>query len=130
MRMRRKSNLFERLERCKNTLLYLENEDFYLKKESEKLNIFNLEQIFGNTNPLLLEIGCGKGQFALETARRNLDKNLIAVEKISNVIITACENAEVENPKNCKFLNCSAENLLYYIPKNKFERIFLNFSCP
>ena len=128
--MRRKSNLFERLEKCKNTLLYIETEDFYSKCETDKFHTFNLSEIFPSDNPLWLEIGCGKGQFALETAKINPQINLIAVEKISNVIVTACERAEIEKPNNCKFLNCSAENLLFYIPKNKVERIFLNFSCP
>ena len=77
-----------------------------------------------------LEIGCGKGQFALEVSKLYPNVNLIAVEKISNVILTACERAEKENPKNCKFLNCSAENLCYYFNENSVERIFLNFSCP
>lgn len=130
MRMRRKSNLFERLEKCNNSLLFIENEEFFTKSEQEKLHVFNLNDIFNNDNPLWLEIGCGKGQFALETAKLNPQINLIAVEKISNVILTACERAEQEKPSNCKFLNCSAENLCYYIPQNKVEKIFLNFSCP
>ena len=130
MRMRRKSNLFERLEKCKYSLLFIENEDFYVKEESEKFNVLNLPEIFGNNNPLWLEIGCGKGQFALETAKINPNVNLIAVEKISNVILTGCERAEVEKPTNCKFLNCSADNLCYYFNDNSVERIFLNFSCP
>lgn len=130
MRMRRKSNLEERLARCKTSLLYIEGEEFYQKDKAERVNMLDYSSIFGNNNPIWLEIGCGKGQFALETANLNKDINLIAIEKISNVILSACERAEEEMPVNCKFLNCAAENLCYYIPKNSIERIFLNFSCP
>ncbi len=130
MRMRRKNNLEERLSLCKSSLLFIEGEEFYQKDEAQRKNLIDYSSVFANDNPIWLEIGCGKGQFALETAKRNADVNLIAVEKISNVILTACENAEKEKPLNCKFLNCSAENLGYYISKHSVDRIFLNFSCP
>ena len=130
MRMRRKSNLEQRLALCTNSLLYIEGEEFYQKDTKDRINLLDYNAIFGNDNPIWLEIGCGKGQFALETANLNQDKNLIAVEKISNVILSACERAEIEKPKNCKFLNCSAENLGCYLKNNSIERIYLNFSCP
>lgn len=128
--MRRKNNLEERLALCKSSLLYIEGEEFYHKDIKDRFNILNLEEVFKNSNPLWLEIGCGKGQFALQTAKLNPNINVIAVEKISNVILSACERAEIEKPLNCKFLNCSAENLGYYLKNGSVERIFLNFSCP
>lgn len=128
--MRRKNNLEERLALCKNSLLYIEGEEFYHKDVKDRFNILNLEEVFKNPNPIWLEIGCGKGQFALQTAKLNPNINVIAVEKISNVILSACERAEIEKPLNCKFLNCSAENLGYYLKNGSVERIFLNFSCP
>ena len=130
MRMRRKSNLETRLAACTNSLLFVEGEEFYQRSKEDRVSIFDIKEIFKNDNPLWLEIGCGKGQFALETAKLNPETNLIAVEKISNVILSACERAEVEKPLNCKFLNCSAENLPCFIPSNSVERIYLNFSCP
>lgn len=130
MRMRRKSNLESRLQKCSDYLLFIETDEFYQKEESDKFNIIDLKKTFKKEQPLWLEIGCGKGQFALETARRNENVNIIAVEKISNVILSACERAQIEGPKNCKFLNCSAENLNYYFNDGVVDRIFLNFSCP
>ena len=130
MRMRRKSNLEERLISCKKSLLFIETEEFYNLPIEDRSHLLNVKEIFNNDNPLWLEIGCGKGGFALEASKQNPGINLIAVEKISNVILSACERAEIENPKNCKFLNCAAENLLNYIPQGLVERIYLNFSCP
>ena len=94
MRMRRKKNLDTRIVSHPNYLLFIETEEFYSKEESKKYNTFDVEEIFNNSNPLWLEIGCGKGQFALQTSKNNPDKNIIAVEKISNVILEALENAE------------------------------------
>lgn len=130
MRMRRKSNLESRLQNCTDYLLFIETDEFYQKEEKDKFNIIDLEKTFNRKAPVWLEIGCGKGQFALETAKLNPDVDIIAVEKISNVILSACEKAKQEKPQNCKFLNCAAENLTYYFCDKVVDRIFLNFSCP
>ena len=87
MRMRRKKNLEARLEACGDYILYLDRDEKNFQDKSNK-QLIDFEKIFGNSNPLVLEIGCGKGQFAREIAKRNPDKNFLAVEKSSNVIVT------------------------------------------
>ncbi len=130
MRMRRKNNLETRLSVKDRHLLFVESDDFYNKSEDERKHLFDLFKIFGNNNPLYLDVGCGKGGFALQLAKNNPNINVIAVEKISNVIIEGFEMAIKENPNNCMFLNCGAENLSYYFKDGSVDRIFLNFSCP
>lgn len=128
--MRRKSRLDERITECGEHLLITEGCDFYKKSEQEKYNIIDLKKVFGNDNPVMLEIGCGKGGFAFKIAEKYPEINFIAVEKISNVIIEACEKADREKPKNLRFMNVAAENLLYYLGEHSISVIFLNFSCP
>lgn len=128
--MRRKSRLDERITECGEHLLITEGCDFYKKPEQEKYDIIDLKKVFGNDNPVMLEIGCGKGGFAFKIAEKYPEINFIAVEKISNVIIEACEKADREKPKNLRFMNVAAENLLYYLGEHSISRIFLNFSCP
>lgn len=128
--MRRKSRLDERITECGEHLLITEGCDFYKKPEQEKYDIIDLKKVFGNDNPVMLEIGCGKGGFAFKIAEKYPEINFIAVEKISNVIIEACEKADREKPKNLRFMNVAAENLLYYLGERSISRIFLNFSCP
>ena len=130
MRMRRKSRLDERITECGEHLLITEGCDFYKKPEQEKYDIIDLKKVFGNDNPVMLEIGCGKGGFAFKIAEKDPEINFIAVEKISNVIIEACEKADREKPKNLRFMNVAAENLLYYLGEHSISVIFLNFSCP
>ena len=130
MRMRRKTNLDERMNKLGKYLLVREPVDFYKLQECDRYGIINFTDTFQNNNPVWLEIGAGKGKFAFETAALNLDVNLIAVEKMSNVIIEPCERAEKEKPVNLAFMNCAAENLLYYLKQYSIARIFLNFSCP
>ncbi len=128
--MRYKKHLEERMEKVKDVLLHREIEQFYKLSEEEKNFIINPIEVFGNFNPIYLELGCGKGSFAIKSAKAYPEQNYIALEKLSNVIVGGCEQAQKEKLKNLKFLNCRAENLLYYLPKNSVKEILLNFSCP
>ncbi len=130
MRMRRKKNLNSRLENAQDYLISVHTEEKNVTLSKEIKNFLNTEEIFGNHNPLFLEIGCGKGGFACEFARQNPNINLLAVEKTANIIVTAAETAQKTELKNLKFLNCPAEYLSSYIKENSVQRIFLNFSCP
>ena len=129
MRMRKKKNLETRLEEVKEYILHTECEEKDFEKDVEK-SLFDYEEVFGNSNPVRLEIGCGKGQFICEMAKRNPDVNFIAVEKIKNVIVAACEKAKEEGLTNVKFIAGCAEYLPRFIPENSVELIYLNFSCP
>ena len=129
MRMRRKKNLEQRLEACSGKIIFMDREDRnYQIKDTD--NLIDFKELFGNDNPVQLEIGCGKGQFAREIARQNPDINFAAVEKSSNVIVDAAEKALEENIPNLHFLRGGAEYLESYIPAHSIEQIYLNFSCP
>ena len=130
MRMRRKKNLDARLNEASEYLISIEAKEKNTTLSKEIKNYLNIKEIFGNDNPLFLEIGCGKGGFACEFARQNPNINLLAVEKTANVIVTAAETAQKMELKNLRFVNCPAEYLSSYIKENSVQRIFLNFSCP
>lgn len=129
MRMRKKKHLEERLANCPNVIT-LVSEDCNFQTAIEKKEYLDVESIFGNSNPVVLEIGCGKGKFACELAKQNPDINVLALEKCSNVVVIAGESAINENINNLKFLHCGAEYLEKYIKPQSIERIYLNFSCP
>ncbi len=129
MRMRRKKNLDARLSQCSNVFEIWTEDRNFLEAVKEK-EYLDFEKIFGNNNPVVLEVGCGKGQFACEYAKAHPDENVIAVEKYANVIVQACEKAEDMGLKNVYFIKGNAEYLPRYIPDNFARRVFLNFSCP
>lgn len=128
MRMRHKKNLEERLENVSDILFSPKRENLNYNEKEEK--IIDFKSIFGNDNPIYLEVGCGCGGFGCQFAKQNPNTNIICVEKVKNVIVVGCEKAKSKNLKNIRFLNTSAEYLLSYIEKNSIETIFLNFSCP
>lgn len=130
MRMRKKKNLEERLAQCADNLIIIDREDRNFNSADNDRGLFDLSELFGNTNPTELEIGCGKGQFACTLAQRQPQVNLLAAEKCANVIVSACEKARKAEIGNVKFLKCSAEYLESYIPPHSISRIYLNFSCP
>lgn len=129
MRMRRKKNLENRLADCGDYIIYLDREDKNFSVKDTK-DILDLEKIFGNSNPVELEIGCGKGQFAREIAKRNPDINYLAVEKSSNVIVDAASAAIADGIENLRFARGDAEYLDCFIPPKSVKNIYLNFSCP
>lgn len=130
MRMRHKKNLGERLEKCESILYKIMCEDRNFETTINEKDYFDFKKIFGNTNPVHMEIGCGKGQFIAEIAQRNPDINYIAVEKTADVIVLACEKVLERGLKNVFFVKGSAEYLPKYIPEKSIDRIYLNFSCP
>lgn len=102
-----------------------------MKEAAEKYRaLIDFRAVFGNDNPVDLEIGCGKGGFVCELAQRNKDRNYIALEMVSNVVLSAMENAEKRQAENVRFLNIRAECLQCYIPEGSIENIYLNFSTP
>lgn len=130
MRMRLKKHLDERILTAHSVLLAREGDDFYKLTDEEKNCVKTCKEIFGNGNDLYLELGCGKGAFAITSAAQHPERNYIAVEKLSNVIVVACENAVKANLPNLRFINCRAENILCYLPERSVKQIILNFSCP
>ena len=65
-------------------------------------------QLFGNENPVHLEIGCGKGRFILEMARRNPEVNFVAIEREEGALIMATEQAMACALPNLRFLSFDA----------------------
>ena len=130
MRMRKKKYLNERLLAAKDILFRINCEDKNFNNSAENAAFLDLDAWFGRRAPLYLEIGCGKGKFAVEYAKRHPEINLIAMEKDANVIVAACEAAISEGVLNLRFIQGSAEYIERYLKPSSVERIFLNFSCP
>lgn len=131
-RMRKKRHFDERIEACADLLLAKgAGEILNMKEAAEHFrNLVDFRAVFGNDHPVELEIGCGKGGFIIEKAKRNPNVNYIALEKMSNVILTPLEKTREEGLSNLKYLNIRAECLPCYIPERSLSKIYLNFSTP
>lgn len=132
MRMRKKRNFEARMSARSDLLLARgANGILNMKEAAENYRaLIDFESAFGNNNPVALEIGCGKGGFILSLAEREQGLNFVALEKMSNVILTALEDTATRGVENVRFLNIRAECLPCYIPEKSLSVIYLNFSTP
>ena len=130
MRIRKKKHLTERLDAVKELLLPIEVHDPDIRRAADEPCYYDTQKIFGNSNPLHLEIGCGKGQFICEIAQRNPNINYIAIEVCDDVAVLAAEKIKAAGLSNVRFMITGAEFLRKYIKDDSVERIYLNFSCP
>lgn len=86
--------------------------------------------LFGNNNPVRIEVGMGKGQFIYELARTNPDINYVGIEKYSSVLLRAIQKQEEEPLDNLIFIRMDAEEIADVFGKGEVDRIYLNFSDP
>ena len=114
--MRRKKNAPARLEACAELRLNTKEEIDELRSKGRM--------------PLRLEIGCGKGDFAVAMSARFPDEEFIAVEMISDVALLAMEKAKAAGRGNLHFLIADAANLCSYFQKGDVKELYLNFSDP
>ena len=119
LRARKRKNTPERIEACGS--YFIEAPEQYKD---------NWQQVFGNKNPIRLEIGCGKGDFVKGMAEKNPDVNFIAVEKATDIIVLALEKIKKSELENVRFINCDAINLTEIFPEHFFDTIYINFPDP
>ena len=119
MRMRKKKNCSQRMENC--GALWV--------REPEALR-GKWHELFGNGNPVHIEIGCGKGQFLTELAAQNPDVNYVGIDVVPDVLVLALEKAARRGNGNLRFMIGDAARLLEYFAEGEAERIYLNFSDP
>ena len=85
-------------------------------------------KLFGNDNPIHLEIGMGKGKFIIEKAKREPDVNFIGCELVQSIIYKAAKS--VDNVPNLLMINYDALKLGDVFDKGEIAKIYLNFSDP
>lgn len=117
-----------RLRNVKGSRETIAANDFVVHDEEAAKGKWN--EIFGNNNPIHIEIGMGKGQFIMELARRNPDINYIGIEKFSSVLVRAIEKQEQQQLPNLKFIRMDAEYIENVFAPGEVGYIYLNFSDP
>lgn len=102
-----------------------------IKNETEKKGQWN--KVFGNDNPIHIEIGMGKGQFLLTLAKQNPNINYIGIERYSSVLLRALEKFDTEEfmeLQNIRFICMDAFELPEVFFLGEVAKIYLNFSDP
>ncbi|MBC7744390.1 MAG: tRNA (guanosine(46)-N7)-methyltransferase TrmB [Flavobacterium sp.] len=85
---------------------------------------------FNNTNPLVLELACGKGEYAINLAKIFPDKNFIGIDYKGNRIWRGAKTAIEENISNVAFLRIQIEHVLDYFAPDEVSEIWITFPDP
>lgn len=85
---------------------------------------------FKNTNPVVLELACGKGEYSVNLATLFPDKNFIGIDYKGNRIWRGAKTAIEEGINNVAFLRIQIENLLDYFSEGEIDEIWITFPDP
>ena len=88
------------------------------------------EQYFKNENPIVLELGCGKGEYTVELAKLYPEKNFIGVDIKGARMWTGATQALNEGLKNVAFLRTNIEIIDRFFSEDEVQEIWLTFSDP
>lgn len=87
-------------------------------------------EVFGNNNPIEIEVGMGKGRFIMELAQKNPHINYIGIERYQSVLLKAIQKREQLDLPNICFMCVDARGLAEIYGEDEVHRIYLNFSDP
>lgn len=116
---------------------FQENETFknvIQPTRDEVLNNFSHKgkwhSFFGNNNPLIVELGCGKGEYTVALARQNPDKNYIGIDIKGARFWRGAKTAIEENLPNVAFVRTQIELVDYIFAANEISEIWITFPDP
>lgn len=88
------------------------------------------KEYFHNENPIVLELGCGKGDYTLALARRNPNVNYIGIDRKGARLWRGCKDALEEKLANVAFLRITIDNIGQYFAEDEVDEIWVTFPDP
>lgn len=85
---------------------------------------------FKNNNPIVLELGCGKGEYTVELAKANPNKNYIGIDIKGARLWKGAKEIAVSGIKNAAFIRTDIEAINYLFATNEIDEIWLTFPDP
>lgn len=87
-------------------------------------------KIFGNDNPIVIELACGKGDYTVGLARMNPEVNYIGIDIKSNRMWTGAKAALDEKLTNVRFLRTHIDHITEFFDTNEVDEIWITFADP
>ena len=85
---------------------------------------------FKNNNPIVLELGCGRGEYTIGLAKNNRDKNFIGVDIKGNRIWTGAKYANENKLNNVAFIRTRIDFIEHCFAANEVDEIWITFPDP
>lgn len=87
-------------------------------------------EIFGNDNPIVLELGCGKGEYTVALAEKFPDKNFIGIDIKGARLWKGAKYVEENKVGNAAFVRCRIEFIESLFAKDEIAEIWITFADP
>ena len=88
------------------------------------------KQAFKNDNPIVLELGCGKGEYSIGLAKKNPKKNFIGIDIKGARFWKGAKDAKDNRLKNVYFVRCQIELIRQIFEENEISEIWITFPDP
>lgn len=88
------------------------------------------EEFFKNDNPLVLELGCGKGEYTVGLAKQYPDKNFIGIDIKGARMWRGCKTSVDENINNVAFVRSHVQLVNFYFGEKEVSEIWITFPDP
>jgi tRNA (guanine-N7-)-methyltransferase len=88
------------------------------------------ENVFSNTNPIVLELGCGKGEYSVSLARKFPEKNFIGIDIKGARIWRGAKTALQDNIHNVRFIRTRIEFITSIFDFSEVDEIWVTFPDP
>lgn len=86
--------------------------------------------VFGNRNPIVLELGCGRGEYTVGLAERYPEKNFIGIDIKGARMWAGAKQAKAKGLPNAAFLRTNIEMLPYFFTQDEVAEIWITFPDP
>jgi len=96
---------------------------FFLKGKWQK-------EFFKNSNPIIVELACGKGEYTVGLAKRYPDKNFIGIDIKGARIWQGLVNAKEQSLNNVAFIRTRIDQIGFYFDKEELDEIWITFPDP
>ena len=107
----------------------IQPDTYELKKDIELKGKWNSD-FFKNDHPIVLELGCGKGEYSVALAERYPKKNFIGIDIKGNRMWVGASNSHNKELKNIAFLRIRIENIIKCFDENEVSEIWITFPDP
>lgn len=87
-------------------------------------------EFFKNENPIVVELGCGKGEYSVALAKANLEKNFIGIDIKGARFWRGAKTGIEENIKNVGFIRTQIELVDHIFAENEVDEIWITFPDP
>jgi tRNA (guanine-N7-)-methyltransferase len=88
------------------------------------------ERFFHNDNPIVLELGCGRGEYTVGLAQQYPDKNFIGVDIKGARMWAGAKQAVETGLKNAAFLRTNIEFITQFFAKDEVDEVWITFCDP